>query len=182
MDFLIEFLASYLIWGLVVLVAVLVGLEIRKTKDFRKIGFIALAVLMAFMLDQVFHLLSIGFLRPYQILNVPALVPHPSDSPFPSDLAVVGASAALAVIFMTRYKKLGLLVLLLAILVMIGQLVALIHSPFDIFGGIFCAGVGALVWYYIYYNENLKKMPADIKHLVNRAKGKTKNLVGKIKK
>ncbi|MDR1197273.1 MAG: phosphatase PAP2 family protein [Candidatus Nomurabacteria bacterium] len=186
MNNVIIFLADYLIWVVVALAVALVALEIWKTKDWRKLGFIVLAGFTALLLSMVFHLLPVeSYLRPYQIMQVQPLIEPNADTPFPSDHVLLAFAAAFAVFFMTRYKKLGTLILVLAFLVLFGRLLAFVHSPLDVIGGIVCAAVGAAIWYYIYHRENLKHMPRDLKALVKRAgqdlpKGARK-LVGKVK-
>jgi undecaprenyl-diphosphatase len=182
MDGLIVFLATYLVWLLAAAALVLIGLEVYKTRNWRKLGFIALAVLTAFMLSQIFHLIPVEVFRPYQILGVEPLVTHTADSPFPSDHVVLAFTAAFAALFMTRYKKLSLGLLALAAAVLVGRLLALVHSPLDVTGGVICAAVGALIWYYIYYRDNLKNMPGDIKQLAGRAKNSARNLTGRFRR
>jgi membrane-associated phospholipid phosphatase len=171
MDILIIILAKYLIWAVLAGAAVLIGLELYKTRDWRRLGFIVLAGLTAFLLAQVFHLIPVEVFRPYQVLQVAPLIEASADSPFPSDHVMLAFAAALAALFMTRYKKLALGVLVLAVGVLVGRLLALVHSPLDVTGGVVCAAVGALIWYYIYYRESLKNLPSDIKQLAGRAKG-----------
>jgi undecaprenyl-diphosphatase len=171
MNNVIIFLANYLIWAVVALTVVLLALEIWKTKDWRKLGFIVLAGFTALLLSMIFHLLPVeNYLRPYQIMGVQPLIESSQDTPFPSDHVLLAFAAAFAVFFMTRYKKLGTLLLVLAFGVLFGRLLAWVHSPLDVVGGIICAAAGAAVWYYIYHRENLKRMPADLKDLAVRAK------------
>jgi undecaprenyl-diphosphatase len=182
MDAIIIFLAKYLVWLLAAGALVLIGLEIYRTRNWRKLGFIALAGLTAFMLDQIFHLIPVEVFRPYQLLGVQPLIDHTVDSPFPSDHVMLAFTAALAVLFMTRYKRLGLLALLLAVGVLVGRLLALVHTPLDVTGGIICAAVAALIWYYIYYRENLKHMPRDVKNLLGRANTGVRTLGNRFKR
>lgn len=69
------------------------------------------------------------------------------DNPgFPSDHALFTAAITLAVWFETRKKGVALLLLCLTLLVGLGRVVALVHTPLDVLGGFLIAGVGAL-WY-----------------------------------
>lgn len=171
MDILIVFLAKYLIWILFAAAAVLIGLEIAKTRNWRALGFMVLAGLTAVLFSQIFHLIPVEVYRPYQLMGTQPLIEPSVDSPFPSDHVTFAFTAAFAVFLMTRYKKIGLVVLLAAIGVLAGRLLALVHSPLDVVGGLICAGLGT-VWYYIYHRGNLKKVPDDIKQLLSRAKTK----------
>jgi undecaprenyl-diphosphatase len=69
------------------------------------------------------------------------------DNPgFPSDHALFTAAIALAVFFETRKKKLALVLMVLALLVGLGRVIALVHTPLDVLGGFLFAAFGAL-WY-----------------------------------
>lgn len=175
MDIVIVFLAKYLIWALFAGAIVLIGLEIYKTRNWRALGFIILAVLTAVLFSQIFHLIPVEVYRPYQLIGTQPLIEPSMDSPFPSDHVTFAFVAAFAVVLMTKYKKIGLLVLLAAIGVLAGRLLALVHSPLDVVGGIICAGIGT-IWYYVYYRGNFKKVPEDIKKLVSRAKEQNSKL------
>jgi undecaprenyl-diphosphatase len=171
-----------LVWLLAAGALVLIGLEISRSRNWRKLGFIALAGLTAFMLDQIFHLIPVEVFRPYQLIGVQPLIDHSIDSPFPSDHVMLAFAAALAVLFMTRYKKLGLLALLLAVGVLVGRLLALVHSPLDVTGGVVCAAVAALIWYYIYHRESLKNIPADVRGLLGRANTEVRVLADRLRR
>jgi undecaprenyl-diphosphatase len=180
----IVFLAKYLVWGLLGLAVVLVGLDLwRDTNsrqrplkriaqaNWRKVGFILLAFLLAFLLAQLLHLIPVEYYRPYQIIMTRPLVMPSLDTPFPSDHVMFAFALSLAVIFMTRFKKIGLLSLILAVGVAVGRVLALIHSPLDVAGGIACAALGAAVWYYLYYRETPKKLPHDLKNFWKKCQG-----------
>ena len=69
------------------------------------------------------------------------------DNPgFPSDHALFAMFLALAVWYSTRSRRLGLVMAALAAVVCIGRVLALVHTPLDVVGGIIIACVGAL-WY-----------------------------------
>ncbi|MDR3125796.1 MAG: phosphatase PAP2 family protein [Candidatus Nomurabacteria bacterium] len=174
----IVFLASYLVWLILVGAVVLVGLDLwqdtnprhrslRRLREanWRKVGFILLASLLAFLLAQLLHLWPVEYYRPYQIIMTRPLVMPSLDTPFPSDHVMLAFGLALAVVFMTKFKKIGLLVLLLAAGVAVGRVLALVHTPLDVFGGIICALAGAAVWYYLYYRDTPRRLPRDLRKL-----------------
>lgn len=109
---------------------------------------ILLAGLTAFLLAK---LLATAYqpegLRPFQEMGVEpgaAFLPNPG---FPSDHALFAASIALAVWFETKHKILSIILATLVVLVCVGRVLALVHTPLDVVGGVFVACVGAL-WYY----------------------------------
>ncbi len=70
------------------------------------------------------------------------------DNPgFPSDHALFTMAITLAVFFETRKKKLATVLLVLTLLVGVGRVVALVHTPLDVLGGFLFAAFGAL-WYF----------------------------------
>jgi membrane-associated phospholipid phosphatase len=69
------------------------------------------------------------------------------DNPgFPSDHAVLATVAVVAVYMLTRNKPLGLFLMLLVVVMGVGRVVALVHTPLDVVGGI-VAGLAGIFWY-----------------------------------
>ncbi len=84
--------------------------------------------------------------RPFELLGAAAGASYLPNPGFPSDHALFAAFLTLAVWFETRRKSLAWLLVGLTLLVCIGRVLALVHTPLDILGGLLVAGVGA-VWY-----------------------------------
>jgi undecaprenyl-diphosphatase len=84
--------------------------------------------------------------RPFQILGVAPGASYLNNPGFPSDHALFAAFLTLAVWFETRRKTLSILLALLTLIVCVGRVLALVHTPLDVAGGIIVACVGAL-WY-----------------------------------
>jgi len=85
-------------------------------------------------------------LRPFELLGVPpgaAFLPNPG---FPSDHALLATAITLAVWFETKSKPLTITLLILLVLLGVGRVLALVHTPVDIIGGVVAACVGGL-WY-----------------------------------
>jgi membrane-associated phospholipid phosphatase len=90
---------------------------------------------------------------------------------------------------MTKFRKIGLFCLALAVCVAVGRVLALVHSPLDVVGGAFCGVAGAAVWYYLYHRDTPKKLPRDLKEFWQRVKelsiaigGDVKGLIRKVRK
>lgn len=84
--------------------------------------------------------------RPFELLGVApgaAYLPNPG---FPSDHALFVTAITLAVWFETKSKVLTSVMAVLVVLVCIGRVLALVHTPLDVIGGILVAFVGA-GWY-----------------------------------
>jgi len=86
--------------------------------------------------------------RPFELLGVEARASFLNNPGFPSDHVLFCTTIALAVWFETRRRTIALTLIILTALVAVGRVVALVHTPFDIIGGIAIASMGA-VWYFV---------------------------------
>ena len=84
--------------------------------------------------------------RPFEILGVAPGASYLPNAGFPSDHALFTAFLTLAVWFETRRRGLSIILASLTLVVCVSRVLALVHSPLDIVGGVVIAGVGAL-WY-----------------------------------
>ncbi|HYG83682.1 MAG TPA: phosphatase PAP2 family protein [Verrucomicrobiae bacterium] len=84
--------------------------------------------------------------RPFIEKGVEAGAAYLNNPGFPSDHALFAAAIVLAVYFETPMKKLALVLGGLTLLMALGRVLALVHTPLDIVGGLLFAAVGAL-WY-----------------------------------
>lgn len=84
--------------------------------------------------------------RPFELMGVTPGAAYLDNPGFPSDHALFVTSILLAVWFETRDKVLSSVLLALAIMVGLGRVIALVHTPLDVIGGVFAACVGA-IWY-----------------------------------
>lgn len=84
--------------------------------------------------------------RPFELLGVAPGAAYLDNPGFPSDHALFVAAITLAVWFETKHKLITALLLIFVALVCIGRVLALVHTPLDIIGGISVALIGA-AWY-----------------------------------
>ncbi len=84
--------------------------------------------------------------RPFELMGVQAGASYLDNPGFPSDHVLFCAAITLAVWFETRHKKATILLIILTLLVGGGRVLALVHSPIDVLGGLVFALIGAL-WY-----------------------------------
>lgn len=84
--------------------------------------------------------------RPFEILGVDAGASFLNNPGFPSDHALFVVAITLAVWFATRQKWFTLACLIMSVLVCVGRVLALVHTPLDVIGGSVIACFGA-VWY-----------------------------------
>lgn len=85
--------------------------------------------------------------RPFERMGVEAGASFLENAGFPSDHALFAAFLTFAVWFVTGSRRLTLAMAAMTLLVGIGRVMALVHSPLDIAGGIVIAGLGAVIWY-----------------------------------
>jgi undecaprenyl-diphosphatase len=143
LDFFGIFCAKYLIF---VIAGIVVGwwLGLHKTKPSfswpligrRKwliFGNASLSVLLTMLLNY-----ALGFLkfrnRPFVSFNTGRLVNPFSEKSFPSDHTAVAFALAASIFFFD--KKLGVVLMILALFVGLGRIYAGVHYPFDVLGGI----------------------------------------------
>ena len=85
-------------------------------------------------------------LRPFEKLGVDPGAMYLNNPGFPSDHVLFLTFLTLAVWFSTRNKLLGAIMLLITLLTAIGRVLALVHTPLDVIGGMLIALVG-IIWY-----------------------------------
>lgn len=102
-------------------------------------------------------------LRPFEQLGVDPGAAYLNNPGFPSDHALFAAFLTLAVWYGTRNRILTVIMVVLTILVCVGRVLALVHTPLDVVGGLLVAGVGAL-WYKNYAKKTIAT------HLAKHAK------------
>ena len=100
--------------------------------------------------------------RPFQLLGVAPGASYLDNPGFPSDHALFTAFLTLAVWFETRRKGLAITLAILTLLVCVGRVLALVHTPLDVLGGLVVASVGAL--WYLQRGESLAKANSGKKH------------------
>ncbi len=121
--------------------------KIPKGHRFEAYCRILLAGLTAYMLAKfIATIYQPATLRPFELLGVEPGAAYLNNPGFPSDHALFVTAIACAVWFETRMKKLSIVLASLVLLICIGRVVALVHTPLDVIGGVVIALTGAL-WY-----------------------------------
>jgi undecaprenyl-diphosphatase len=85
--------------------------------------------------------------RPFEIMGVEPGASYLDNAGFPSDHALFTMFLTLAVWFETKHRKLAIVMLILTLLVCVGRVLALVHTPLDVIGGLFVATLGS-IWYF----------------------------------
>lgn len=141
----VPIIADYLVIP-IALVGFVVLLLVPGKQRHQVWGRAVLAGLVALWLAKIISLLYQGE-RPFETLGVEpgaAFLPNPG---FPSDHALLVFTVLCVVWATTKNKWLTAWLLTGAILVAVGRVMALVHTPLDVIGGLACAIFAATVVY-----------------------------------
>ena len=150
MEALIRFIADGTVALVVLIGAYALVAKVPKGKRYDAYCRILLAGLTALLVAKfmatLYQLYFPGELRPFQQMGIAPGAAYLDNPGFPSDHALFVTAILLAVWFETRDRTFTMIILALAVLVGLGRVLALVHTPVDVLGGVFAASVGAL-WY-----------------------------------
>lgn len=136
--------------GLVVPVVVIGGVAMLRLAADRRYQAIARGVvtgLAALFFAGIARLFYQGGERPFQALGVEPGAAYLDNPGFPSDHTLLVFVITFVVWASTKNKVLSLTLLILSVFVAAGRVLALVHTPADVTGGIVCALVAALCLY-----------------------------------
>lgn len=146
-DVLIHLIADAAVIPVILIGAWALLFKIPKGQRFESYSRILMAGLTAYMLAKfIGTIYQPETLRPFELMGVEPGALYLNNPGFPSDHALFVTAITLAVWFETRMKKVSMVLAGLVILICIGRVVALVHTPLDVIGGVLIALVGAL-WY-----------------------------------
>lgn len=146
-DIIIRLIADAAVIPVVCIAAWALIYKIPKGHRFDAYARILMAGLTAYMLAKfAAALYQPADLRPFQELGVEPGAFYLNNPGFPSDHALFVTVLLCAVWFETRSKKIAIILAILVLLICVGRVIALVHTPLDVIGGIVIALIGAL-WY-----------------------------------
>lgn len=135
-----------------VVIVILIGawtllFKIPKGGRFEAYARILMAGLTAYLLAKfIASIYQPNFERPFEILGVKPGALYLNNPGFPSDHALFVTVITAAVWFETKRRKTALVLAILTVLICIARVLALVHTPLDVIGGVVIGLVGA-VWY-----------------------------------
>jgi len=133
-----------------------------KDQRFETYAKVLMAGLTAYVVAKIAGLLyQPAELRPFELLGVDAGASFLNNPGFPSDHALFTMAITLAIWLGARAKKLAAVALVLTLLVGIGRVVALVHTPLDVIGGIVIA-LSGVIWYLPIGGKGKKSKPAKV--------------------
>lgn len=147
MDLLVRLLADGLVVPIVLIGAYVLLFKVAPGSRLQSYGRVIMAGLTALLLAKlVGSFWQPDAARPFVEMGVNARASYLDNAGFPSDHVLFGAAITLAVWFETRQKKTAIFLAVLTALVALGRVLALVHTPLDVLGGLVFALLGGL-WY-----------------------------------
>lgn len=147
MEYIVQVMADGLVFPLVVIAVVMLVVLVPNSQKFTVYSRMLVAGLTSYLLAKLMALVyQPSTQRPFELLGVDPGASYLNNPGFPSDHALFVWVIVFAVWYGTRRHWLVLVVMLMALAVCVGRVLALVHTPLDVAGGVFAACVGAL-WY-----------------------------------
>ena len=116
----------------------------RRFKAYKEIVFVGLfTYLLAKLIGAIFPVETI---RPFEVAGKAAGASFLNNPGFPSDHTLFATTIAAAVWFETKQKVITWILAGLIIVVAVGRVLALVHTPADVIGGVVIALIGS-IWY-----------------------------------
>jgi membrane-associated phospholipid phosphatase len=145
--FLIRVAADYTMIPIVLIGAYALVFKIPKERRFKAYARVLVAGLTAYLLAKlVGSIWQPDGLRPFELLGKAAGASYLQNAGFPSDHVLFATAITCAVWFETKQKVLTWILAILVVVVGVGRVLALVHTPIDVIGGVIFALFGAL-WY-----------------------------------
>ena len=147
LELLIRLIADGGVVFIVIIATIALLFKVPKGGRFEAYSRILLAGLTSYMIAKfVASIYQPSFERPFEALGVSAGALYLNNPGFPSDHALFATALTAAVWFETKLKKTKIVLVILVLLMCVGRVVALVHTPLDVVGGIVLGLIGA-VWY-----------------------------------
>jgi membrane-associated phospholipid phosphatase len=146
-DVLIKIMADGLVVPIVLLGTYVLLFQLKTKHWFTSYVRILIAGLTAYILAKIIgHFFQPEFERPFEKLGVDAGAAYLDNPGFPSDHVLFCMAIFWAVWTQSKARWAAITILILTLMVGLGRILALVHTPLDVIGGIVIASIGAL-WY-----------------------------------
>lgn len=146
-NFLVVFLADGLLLPVVLGAVAALLYYVPNNKKFEVYSRIIVAGLTALLIAKFMAAIyQPSTARPFELLGIDPGASYLDNPGFPSDHAVFAATIFYAVWYGVRRRWLTVTLGISVLLVCLGRVLALVHTPLDVAGGLVAASVGAL-WY-----------------------------------
>jgi len=147
LDLLIRLLADAAVIPVVLLGAYALLFKVPKGTRFEVYSRVLMAGLTAYLLAKLAATVyQPDVQRPFELLGVEAGASFLNNPGFPSDHALFVTAITAAVWCETKLKKTALVMAGLVVAISVARVLALVHTPIDVIGGVAIGLIGAL-WY-----------------------------------
>lgn len=147
LDIVIQIIADSLVIPLVVLATVALLWLVPNAKKFTVYSRMLLAGLTSYLVAKLMATAwQPNAQRPFEMMGLEPGASYLDNPGFPSDHTLFVWVIVFAVWFGVRKPWLVVVVATVALLVSLGRVLALVHAPIDVLGGVVAAAIGAL-WY-----------------------------------
>jgi membrane-associated phospholipid phosphatase len=165
-DLLIRLIADLAVIPVVLVGTYIMLFKVPKGQRFQVYSRVMMAGLTAYLLAKlVGSIYQPQELRPFEVLGIAPSASYLDNPGFPSDHMLFVSALTLAVWFETKLKKIALVLAGLSILIGVGRVLALVHTPLDVIGGLAFALIGAL-WYVQNWVEKRGEYGKDRHHRI----------------
>jgi membrane-associated phospholipid phosphatase len=146
-ELIIRVIADGAVMPVVLLGAYALVFKVPKDQRLRVYAQVLMAGLTAYLLAQMISIIyQPSGERPFELLGTVAGASFLNNPGFPSDHALFVTAITCAVWFETKQKLITIILVGLTIAICVGRVLALVHTPIDVIGGVLIALIGAL-WY-----------------------------------
>lgn len=121
----------------------------EKPKLSKLVPYVLMAGLTSLLAGKLLSFWQPSSARPFELLGREAGAAFMNNPGFPSDHALLATVVVATLFMLTPYKKLSIGLALLVVAMSIARVLALVHTPLDVVGGV-VAGLAGVVWYVRY--------------------------------
>lgn len=148
MPILIRLIADWLVFAVAAIGAYALLRHAPDGKRYETYARVFMMGLTAYVLSKIAGMLyQPGTERPFVALGIEPGAAYLDNPGFPSDHALFVFAVTMAVWAATRHRVLSLVLLGLSVLVGVGRVLALVHTPVDVIGAASVVAVAWLLWY-----------------------------------
>lgn len=159
LDGVMIFCAKYLVYAVFMLAVACLGYWVYR-RQWRTAIYFFSTLVVSFILLKLASLLNVDH-RPFMDHQLTQLVSHAPGKSFPSDHTTVTTAIAAGLLFVTPFKKLGVVVLGAAIMIGFSRIFVGIHYPADIIGGLITGLLGGVMVLLVMEFINKAHPPSD---------------------
>lgn len=157
MQLVIRIFADWMLLPLGLIAVYMLFWKVRGKDRYDRYTHIFMAGITSYLLAKIVaQIWQPSGLRPFELLGTEAGASYLNNPGFPSDHALFAAFLTLAVWYATRSKVATIAMVVLTLALCIGRVLALVHTPLDVIGGIVVALLGG-IWYRTYAKKPISR-------------------------